>query len=197
MAAVFTGHRPVQRLQITDRWSWPPFGKANLGVVIDHLTGEFAGYEFAELTYAYTGRRAGQSVIGVTVVGLPVGLPPLQVGPDSRATFPIPGLLSYDLNLRNETFNRPLRVQAQDLRYATDMLNPRAVEALLTVEPFIWRIDGCDLIAFSQPLRDPAQILRRLEVLTTITAYIPSFVLDDHGTDSCHCIPNEHGHHRP
>ncbi|MGH3995080.1 MAG: DUF3137 domain-containing protein, partial [Pseudonocardiaceae bacterium] len=165
--------------QFTDRWTVAPFAGRNHGSVADLLAGEFGGRRFAEFTYSYADRSlgGGGALIGVTVVGLPVALPRLQVSPQGVEAWLVPGL--PDVDLESEAFNRRFRVQAGDRRYAMDVLNPRTMQTMLSVPPLTWRIDGSDLIAFGPPTGDPDEIVRRLEAAVAIADNIPPFVLED------------------
>lgn len=63
-------------------------------------------------------------------------------------------------------------------RYAVDLLHPRALERLLQVEPFRWRIDGSDVLTWSADL-DPETLLQRLRVLIGIVRQVPRHVIAD------------------
>ena len=165
--------------QFTDRWSWPPLRR---GRITNLLIGEFDGFAFAEFDYQVKrGRDDRSETFGVTTIRLPAALPRLQVTPEHIASALVPGLRFRDVDVESEAFNRRYRVQVEDRRYAVDVLNQRTVAELLSTEPFRWRIDGPDLIAFGTPLAGREQILDRLRILAAIAHNIPSFVWQDRG----------------
>lgn len=90
-------------------------------------------------------------------------------------------MLPGDIDLENEAFNRRYRVRTFHPKYAHDLLVPRTIEALLSIEPFSWRIEGRDIVAWGPPSTDPEVVLARLDVLAAIAANIPQFVWEDIG----------------
>jgi len=178
------------RYQATDtrdlprRWSWEPFGQGSSRRASDVLHGEHAGYRFAAFHYRYvtgSGDDRRTHLIGVIALRLPAALPRIEVSPEGLIGSIAPGLVRTDIDLESEDFNRRYRVSCADRKFAVDILTPRTVEALLSVRPFRWRIDGSDLIAIDAATESPAAVLDRVAVLAGVAAGIPSFVWKDRG----------------
>lgn len=168
--------------RFTTRWSTPPFGTGTSRSAYDVAIGSHQGLPSAALTYAFTtgtGDNRSRTVLGVTSLMLPAALPPITVTPESLVGEIAPGIVGAGIDVESETFNRRYRVRTRYPKYASDVLPPRTIEALLTVEPFAWRIDGCDIVAWGPPMNDMASVLARLDVLSTIARNIPQFVWKD------------------
>ena len=63
----------------------------------------------------------------------------------SSSGWPAPSGLMQDIDLESEDFNRRYRVTAGNPKFATDVLPPRTMEYLLTVDIGGWRICGGDI----------------------------------------------------
>jgi hypothetical protein len=165
---------------LAGRWDWAPFGVGSGRHASHVLLGEYGGYPFAAFRYHWTTRSGEDSTrhhISAVALRLPAALPRIRVGPEGV----LGGIGRLDIDVESEAFNRRYRVRCDDRRYAVDLLTPRTVEALLSVQPFDWRIDGADLIALGADTVGPAQVLARLEVLAGIARQVPSFVWKDRG----------------
>lgn len=167
---------------IEGRWSDRPFGIGRRRSSRDVLLGESHGVRGLAFTYSYTtgsGKDSQTHHLSVASVAMPWSLPRLDVTPESLVGAIAPGLRGGDVDIENEMFNRYYRVRAEDRRYAVAILHPRAVEILLQLEPFAWRIDGSDLVAWSGVV-DVATLCQRLDVLAEMVQTVPRFVVDDY-----------------
>lgn len=164
------------------RWNEKPFGTGRRRRSRDVLLGEVDGVRGVAFTYSYTtgsGKERHTYHLSVVSVAMPWSLPRIDVMPESLVGSIAPGLRGGDVDIENETFNRYYRVRAEDRRYAVAILHPRAVETLLQIEPFTWRIDGSDLVAWSSVV-DVETLCRRLEVLAGMIETVPRFVVQDY-----------------
>jgi hypothetical protein len=165
-------------LSLAERWSTSPFGEGRDRRAYDVVVGTIDGHSCAAFGYRYTtgsGDHTTTTSLSICCVALPGPLPEVVVEPESIVGEHAPGLLREDIDIESEDFNRRFRVHAADRKYASDVLTPRAVDALLSVEPFAWRIIAGDLLAWSSPT-DGATLLARLRVLSTVAQSIPAFV---------------------
>jgi len=89
--------------------------------------------------------------------------------------------LRTDLDLESEEFNRRFRVATQHPKLASDILTPRTMQYLISVDAEAWRTCGSDLVGFAQGRLDPAEVVRTCGVLRQIQGGIPSFVWKDAG----------------
>ncbi len=170
--------------RFTQRWSTSPFGAGDSRTATDVVIGHYQGMPCAAFTYAFStgsGDNRSRTVLSVTTLMLPAQLPPIMVTPESLVGEVAPGIVSADIDVESETFNRRYRVRTPYAKYASDVLPPRTIEALLSVEPFSWRIEGYDIVAWGQPTKDAASVLARLDILATILRNIPQFVWKDVG----------------
>lgn len=161
------------------RWSTYPFGIGRDRQSLDVVAGANGEMPCAAFLYQYTlSDGSSPAVHDVTTVRLRVALPTLHV---RRKTLgeSAPRLFLPQVALENETFNRRYRVHAADIKFASDVLSPRAMEALLSVEPFNWFIEGRDLVAWGPPIGDATGVFARLDALATVARNIPEFVLTE------------------
>ncbi|HVX43758.1 MAG TPA: hypothetical protein VHC49_07720 [Mycobacteriales bacterium] len=163
----------------------PPFDRSHDGDAYGSVTAGIGTRQFTSFEYCFRLEGADFQIdryLRVALVRLPGSLPPIQVGPESKLTGIFPGLAPLDVDVENHDFNRTYRVsvgkQTQDRRYAVDLLNPRGVEALMSVPPLHWRIRGNEIVAWWKP-GGPRDTLRRVEALARLVDAIPGFVWAD------------------
>lgn len=157
------------------RWSIAPFGRGSDRTTQDCMAGEIGRFHALTFRYRYTtgsGEDKKTHLEYVVAVELPTSLPLVRVGPESLLGAVAPGLTRLTSRVENEEFNRLWRVQAGEPSYAISVLNPRAVEALLRVEPFAWHIEGNHLVAAGSP-RPAAELAARLDALVAIAENLP------------------------
>jgi hypothetical protein len=170
------GWRPsTEAAALVTQWSIAPFGRGSDRKTQDCMSGGIGRFHAMTFTYRYTtgsGEDRKTHLEYVVAVELPGRLPNLRVGPESLLGAIAPGLTRMTSRVENEEFNRLWRVQAGQPAYAVAVLNPRAVEALLQVEPFAWHIEGNHLVAAGTP-RPAAELAARLDALVAIAANLP------------------------
>jgi hypothetical protein len=89
-----------------------------------------------------------------------------------------------DVELESEDFNRRFRVHASDPKFASDVLTPRTMQALLAQDCVSWRIRGTDILGWYGGKMEPAGVQAAVATLQTVVDGIPSFVWHDHGLGS-------------
>jgi hypothetical protein len=175
---------------LVDRWPGAPFGKGDRPRARNVLTGTEAGRRFTAFDYTYethsTDSNGHRSTTthrwAVCVVPMPAWLGFVQVVPQSvldRFADAV-GLVS-DIDLESEDFNRRFRVSAGSPKLASDILPPRTMEYLLSMDAGAWRTCGSDLVGFAQGRLDPADVVKTCAVLSRVQQGIPSFVWKDAG----------------
>ncbi len=180
---------PENRLGLDDRWSDAPFGIGHSRRASNVLSGTVNGHPMVAFDYRYkvttsNGKTSSTRTYsyGVCVLGLPTYLPSLEVGPENVLTRFGSVLGMDDIELESEDFNRAFRVRG-DAKFASDVLTPRTMEALLRSGCPSWRVTGTDVLAWDDGKQSPLEILARISTLTTVVDSIPSFVWKDHGVD--------------
>jgi hypothetical protein len=161
------------------RWQLTPFA----GAIRDEHRGQLGDRPY--LTFVHeqvSGDGSNRTVqrTQVIAVALPARLPRLTVRPEHALRRVAPSMaVREDVDIESDEFNNRFQVSADDRKYAVDVLNPRAVAALLAVPDFAWHIDGSDLVgtwpAGDGPLDD------RLAALNTVAEHLPNHVVADHG----------------
>lgn len=183
---------------LVDRWPGDPFGQGDHRRARNVLSGRESGREFTAFDYSYQthatdskGRRTTTTHrYGVCAVPLPAPLGPVEVRPEdlfSRATGAI-GLRS-DIDLESEDFNRRFQVSAGDPKLASDLLPPRTMQYLLSVQPEAFRTCGTHLVSWHNGRLDPAEVVRTCGVLDRVIEGVPSFVWRDAGADPGYAPP--------
>lgn len=166
----------TEAADLVRRWTMAPFGQGSGRRARDCMAGSVGGFHALTFKYRYTtgsGEDRKTHLEYVVAVELPTALPMLRVGPESLLGAIAPGLTPLTSRVENEEFNRLWRVQSGEPAYAVAVLNPRAVEALLRVEPFAWHIEGNHLVAAGSP-RPAAELSARLEALVAVADNVPS-----------------------
>ncbi len=138
------------------------------------FTGDFHGRRLWVLDYEFTTRQ-GPSPVHLIALALPVALPELTVSKDSV----LPGV--SDIELESQAFNERFRVQADDQRFASAVLQPRMMEWLLQNPGLQWHLAGGTLVSWGYGEVAPTDVLARLEAMAGVIDRIPPLVLTDYG----------------
>jgi hypothetical protein len=170
------------------RWTGAPFGQGDHRQAQNIVTGQKGEHYFATFDYSYethsTDSKGNRTTTThryvVTALRLPAYLPRLQVTPEGFFSRIGNALGLDDIELESEDFNRRFRVHSNDRKFATDVLSPRTMEALLARPDTSWRIEGPDILTWQDGRLTPAAAMAMCAGLETVVAGIPSFVWKDH-----------------
>jgi hypothetical protein len=171
-----------------ERWNGAPFGQGDHRRARNVVTGVVADHPFAAFDYTYethsTDSKGNRTTTThryvVCSLQLPTVLPMLQVTPESLFSR-IGNLLGLDdIELESEDFNRRFRVHANDRKFASDVLSPRTMQALLDRPDLSWRIQGVDILSWQDGRLLPAAAVTMTTAMQTVVSGIPSFVWKDH-----------------
>lgn len=172
--------RNDERLRTISRHE--PFEPQSASWAFDSLRGRLNDRPVTMFRYVYRlTESASPALISsrICLVELPAPYPDFQLRVDDYVVTSVtPGLLPTDGDIEDEEFNRRYRVPAKDVaarRLASDLLNPRVVEWLLSTEPFPWRIEGRLLIGWWSDAVSPAGCLDRMRALCGVAASLPAF----------------------
>jgi hypothetical protein len=185
---------------LAGRWQRAPFGIGESRRSRDVMTGTDRGRPFVAFDYSYVtessdgnGHRSRTTHrFAVVAVALPGWLPDVQVVPENllHRMAHVVGLGS-DIELESEDFNRRFRVTAHDPKFASDVLAPRTMQALLQGPAVAWRIEGSDVLAWTPGETSSVDVLSRLDLLHRVVDGIPSFVWHDNGIGTGPADPSE------
>jgi hypothetical protein len=173
-----------------ERWTGEPFGNGDHRRAENVVNGSTAGRPFIAFDYSYQthssdgkgGRTTQTHRYTVTAVQMPTFLPTLQVTPESVFTRMGHALGLDDIDLESEDFNRKFRVHANDRKFASDILTPRTMQALLARPATSWRISGNDILSWADERLSPLLVTKSASTLELVIDGIPSFVWKDHSS---------------
>lgn len=190
----YAGENPA----LVDRWPGDPFGEGDRRRARNVLTGQESGRPFTAFDYSYVthstdskGKRSSTTHrFAVCVVPMPAYLGTVEVRPEDLFTRAAGAVgLVHDIDLESEDFNRRFRVRARDPKLASDILSPRTMQYLLSVQPEAFRTCGTDLVSWHDGRLDPAEVVRTCAVLDRVIDGVPSFVWRDAGADPGYAPP--------
>jgi hypothetical protein len=145
---------------------------------VNIITGNDASTPF--VAFEWHGPQNG--VHGFVLVNLPRYLPTLEVRPAGSLQRALRGT-EYGLplvRLESADFNARFSVQSPDAKFASDLLTPRLMQALMAAPPLNWRIMDGVLLSWSNSELTALQIISTVPTLRLILDAIPGFVAADH-----------------
>jgi len=170
-----------------ERWNGDPFGEGDHRRAKNIITGTakapFAAFDYTYQTHSSDGRGGRTTTThhyAVTALEMAAFLPTLQVTPENVLTRIGHSLGLDDIDLESEDFNRRFRVHASDRKFASDVLTPRTMQALLARPTIGWRISGTDILTWAEGRLSPLDVTKALSTLELVVDGIPSFVWKDH-----------------
>ena len=170
-----------------ERWNGNPFGEGDHRRAKNIVTGTakapFAAFDYSYQTHSSDGRGGSSTTThhyAVTALEFSTFLPTLQVTPENMFTRIGHSLGLDDIDLESEDFNRRFRVHANDRKFASDVLTPRTMQALLARPALSWRITGTDILSWAEGSLNALGITEALSTLQLVVDGIPSFVWKDH-----------------
>jgi len=170
-----------------ERWNGNPFGEGDHRRAKNVITGSaklpFSAFDYSYQTHSSDGRGGRTTTThryAVTALEFSGLLPTLQVTPESVFTRIGHSLGLDDIDLESEDFNRRFRVHANDRKFASDVLTPRTMQALLTRPMLSWRITGTDILSWAEGSMTAVGVTAALSTLQLVVDGIPSFVWKDH-----------------
>jgi hypothetical protein len=175
--------------ELEARWDGDPFGKGDRRQTDNAIRGSYQGFDLAAFEYSYethTTDSKGQrstTTHRYSVVALLTGspLPGLSVSPEGGISRMFGRLFNTDIQLESEEFNRAFTVTCDDRKFASAVLHPRTMEALLAYRDVDWDIRGGDFVSLDSGNLDPTTITRRCDAMLTVLHGVPDFVWDDLG----------------
>lgn len=180
-------HFTVEDDSLCERWNGDPFGEGDHrraeNVISGTAKAPFSAFDYSYQTHSSDGRGGRTTTTHhycVTALQLSAYLPVLQVTPENALTRVGHVLGLDDIDLESEDFNRKFRVHANDRKFASDVLTPRTMQALLARPATSWRITGADILTWTEGRMSPSSVLEALSNMQLVVDGIPSFVWKDH-----------------
>ena len=173
---------------LVDRWVGAPFGEGDARRATSVVRGSARGRDLVAFDYSYdvvvedrgTERRETRR-FAVVVIDLPAYLPTLEVVPESALRRAAEAVgVGGDITLESEAFDRAFRVSAYDPKFASDVLNPRTMETLVSRPTTSLRLQGTGAISWSEGGLTTLEIVTRADTLAAVVDGIPEFVWRDH-----------------
>jgi hypothetical protein len=175
-----------------DRWchhfEGRPFGQGHDLRARNVVTGQHDGRGFVAFDFVFhttetstnsqghTTTREVAHDYGIVAVDTGVVFPRLQVTPEGFFTRFVGKLFNKDIELESEEFNRAFTVTCENRKFASDVLHPRMMEALLAARDIGWGFTGSWVLAYEPGQHTLPELERRLAALDTVLDGIPDFV---------------------
>ena len=169
------------------RFDGDPFGEGDDREAKNVLQGQFRGRSMVAFDYSYKthttdskgNRRTTTHHYAFCALGLDVALPELELLPEGFFSRIGNVLGMQDIELESEDFNRRYRVRCDTPKFASDVLSPRTMEALIHRPPLHLRFHGTQALCWEDDRHSPAELLARLDTLHAVLDGIPTFVWND------------------
>jgi hypothetical protein len=171
----------------TERFQGNPFGQGDHRRALNILVGPWRDRSMVAFDYTYqthsTDSKGNQSTTthryAICALALPASLPEFELVPEGFLGRVGTMLGMQDIELESEDFNRKFRVRCDDAKLAYDLLPARTMEALLTRPALHVRLFGTDALCWEGGAHGPAELLGRLDTLSTLLDGVPSYVWSD------------------
>jgi hypothetical protein len=117
----------------------------------------------------------------VVALSLGAATPGLSVSPEGAFGRLLGRMFNSDIELESEEFNRAFTVNADDRKFAFDVLHPRMMELLLQHRDTAWRIDRGWLLVVERGTYEIADVEPRLDFCDRLLDGLPDFVRQEYG----------------
>lgn len=164
-----------------------PFDQGGWGRATNIIEGTYDQRTMAAFELMCTssggGTQAGTSEeFSICVAALPVSLPYLEVSHMNALGRMAQSLGERPIQIESEEFNRSYTVRSSDPKFASDVLSPTVVQALLAQPPLHWFIEGGLLVSSRKQDLRLDTLTAWFSTLSLIASSIPDFAQHDHGT---------------
>lgn len=173
--------------RMVDRFVGTPFGQG-FGRTARHLlTTTMGGRPVVAFEYSYKERsgsgkdaRTVTLTFTVTATTLPVARPTLQVTHEQPGTSPLGGTAGLDeLLLGSKEFDRTFRINADDQKFAHDVLHPRTMEWMLSdqrARELAFRFERSDVLTWEEGRLNPQRAAWAATYLLDLVDRVPQAV---------------------
>lgn len=166
-----------------------PFGEGFGRAALDVLESTDAERPVLCFTYRYKTRSRSSNGKTTTTQNhwfsiysarLPKPLPELRVGREGVFGRLARAVGFHDIEFESEEFNRQFKVQADDRKFASDVVDPQMMQFLMSGRAPGFTIVGADVVLVHGGKLDLPTVLPTLDYLAAVIARIPGFVWKAH-----------------
>jgi len=142
------------------------------------MTGSWRGYSATAFDYYYSIQGARMtSVFSAVIVGASMALKPLSVHPKNLLNN-VEKFFDVDtITFESAEFNHRFVVHALDRKWAFDVLQPRAMEKLLSAPAFKMQFDERQAIVWHDTKFSPADFTQALNLVSDIFDLLPNYLV--------------------
>jgi hypothetical protein len=159
-----------------------PFGKGSARRSSNLLSGRLGQIDWEIFDYAYTtgsGDDRKTHSCSIIAAHLPLGFPGMTIRPEGLFD-KIASLAGFDdINFESEEFSCRYHVKCDDRKFAYDLIHPKMIELLLSVEPRHWQIRGTRLLLTRQRHHKVSEIEPSIQLIESFLAQVPDYVRQD------------------
>lgn len=152
---------------------------------LKRIEGTFNGRRCSTFTHQYEmgaeDKKRRTDRWQITAVELEYPLQTLDIVPDDYLAKSAKLFGGQDIDFESAAFNKKWRVVGRNPKYAHDIVHPRMMERLLKpdADGLAIRVEGPYILCWQWNRQGPADLARRLGVLTSMAKLIPAFVLKE------------------
>jgi hypothetical protein len=107
---------------------------------------------------------------------MPFEVDQVILGREGTITRMFDSIVGHDIDFEDEEFNRHFRVTSPNRKTASDILNPRMIEALKVLDPRGLAFCQGWLVWFENGTWDPGEILPTVAQVIPLLGYLPEFL---------------------
>lgn len=145
---------------------------------------EFDYWYYEESTDSQGHRTRSYRHFSCALTGMPIAAPHLSVSAENIFTKLADHMGLEDIQFESEEFNRRFNVKSRDPKFATDVVDGRMMEWLLSAgKEWSFELDGTRLLCYSRR-RNPADLVPLLGTLKGFRDHIPDVARSLYGREA-------------
>jgi hypothetical protein len=159
-----------------------PFGQGRSQRASNLLFGQRNGLFWEFFDYQYTtgsGKNRTTHHYAVAAAKAPLAFPPTRIRPEGMFD-KLKGLFGFeDINFESEQFSRRYHVSCAQRQRAFDLIHPRMIEFLLSIEARDWQLSGPVLMLVRTGTHQPPDVLRSIQLIDQFLSLVPQYLRQD------------------
>ncbi len=163
--------------------SFYPFYNGLSWDVTNAATGDLGFGEFYMFDLRMTTSQHNQNVETYSVVAfrVPYFFPKIEISPNCAVVRAIEKVISHSVEFESEEFNRNYLVEADNPKFAYDLLHAQAMNYLLALPRLSWEINGPYIVLTQYMLFDFNTVSELIPTVQKFIELIPDYVRQDIG----------------